>query len=119
MELLRGVEKARRPDAPLVVNLRIGSEESIIECDGWKKRRIETHPPGGQPAHIVIMVDDQFYDYGAATALDKSVGTYDMRYAVGHEGTRCFDPRILGLADLLTALLTLEDCLNLRITRRN
>ncbi len=112
LPLLHGVETARRPNVPLRVSLAIDGRQYLIDCEG-EKRRFESELPGARGKKIVIKDGDKFYDYPGQDlpGPDAYVAVYDMHYATGREGTRCFDPRILGLCDLMSADTTVAVCL--------
>ncbi len=115
--LLRGAEAARSSHKSIVA--RFDFEQTspkpaakfncLVEVDGLK-RRFETFSSAGYSGGVVLVLNDEEVH---SFARDKyaDVRLSDMKYVVNTAGDLAFDPRILGLSDLLTADTTLKECI--------
>jgi hypothetical protein len=111
--LLRGVEIARTKHYSMRVRLEIRylvqPGDKIIKClfevDG-DKRRIEKFP--GEQVHGQVNLRDGEVLYRYVREKFADVQVYDKQ---GASGVLAFDPRVLGLADLMPNTITIKDCL--------
>lgn len=115
LDLLHGVEKVRKPGAPLKIKFEFisGTWANLnceVEGDG-DKLRFEQLPRDPWPGRVVIKDGDSFYDY--LRQPNAAVKTYNTKYA-NSQGTICFDPRALGLGDNFSAGAKLHDYLNFK-----
>lgn len=117
LALLRGVESTRTqyktikaalearyispPPAPTI--------DCLVEMDVPKLRFEFTVLAGDIPGQVILRDGDEFHGYRRKEAEDVQV--YDLQRAVGVRGDIAFDPRILGLSDLMTCDTTVKDCL--------
>lgn len=115
LALLKGVEAARMRCESLKAELtadfispRRESFKCLIEIDG-NRRRFERFPKEGFPGEVVIGIGNDIKSYNRGTYND--VCLYDMDYAVKTKGEFSFDPRVLGLSDLLATDHTVQICL--------
>lgn len=118
LALLHAVEAARMRHDTLSARLTYeyvgGGENRRIECmvdvdvDG-SHRRFE-HLRGEDTPGEVVIIDGQEL-HGFRRKKHEDVCVYDMRYAVGVRGDVAFDPRILGLSDVMAADATVKGCL--------
>ncbi|MDQ3332093.1 MAG: hypothetical protein M3552_15805, partial [Planctomycetota bacterium] len=116
MALLRGVESSRTRHDGLQATLTIEylapepsrSVDCVIELD-MDRRRFEQFGKGADEVEIVIVDGDELH--GFRRKKHEDVHIYDMERAVGVRGDLAFDPRILGLSDLMAADTTVKDCL--------
>ena len=113
--LLRGVEWARTKHDSCRISFEIRAlspppavtVEYVIEMVG-AKRRSEILP--GEVARVVVIRDsDVFYSYERGNHED--VHIFDLKEEVGGRGDVVFDPRILGLTDVMSADMTVNKCL--------
>jgi hypothetical protein len=108
LALLRGVEMARKPNLPLRARIvyeqispgRSGKLECIVECDGVRRRFEHPSSTRGVSGTVVVMDGEEFYQFRRKE--NESVYVFDQRRAVGSRGVLCFDPRVLGLSDLMS-----------------
>lgn len=113
--LLRGVEIARIKSPSLKATLEIQyilplpatTIEALVELDG-DKRRFEVFA-GKVPGQVIIRDGDEFHGYVRKKYED--VHIYDLERAYGVRGDVAFDPRVLGLDDLMPCNVTVKDCL--------
>ncbi|MBA3312559.1 MAG: hypothetical protein M3552_15800 [Planctomycetota bacterium] len=80
----------------------------LIEINGPIKRRAEVFA-GEVPGQIVIRDGNEFL--GFRRKPNEDVHIYDVERAVGVRGDLAFDPRILGLSDIMPCDVTVKDCL--------
>ncbi len=117
LALLQGVEKARiGANEPVRVKLVVWEKANDtettcnIELDG-AKRRFEMLPvPKVQFPGSVLLLDGDEVTY-FKRAGRSSVELYDTKYAVGVRGDLAFDPRIIGLSDMMAVTETVKACL--------
>jgi hypothetical protein len=113
--LLRGVEMARTESPSLKATLEIQyllpppatTIECLVELDG-DKRRFEVFA-GKVPSQVIIRDGDEFH--GFVRKEHEDVQIYDLQRAYGVRGDVAFDPRVLGLDDLMPCNVTVKDCL--------
>ncbi len=113
--LLRGVEVARTQSPSLKATLEIQyilpppatTIECVVELDG-DKRRFEVFT-GKVPGQVIIRDGDEFH--GFVRKKNEDVHIYDLQRALGVRGDVAFDPRVLGLDDLVPCNVTVKDCL--------
>lgn len=112
--LLRGVEAARDGHDAFKAVVEINevsppaeTVECHIEMDG-DKRRSEVFI-GGASREVVIRDGDEFRGY--RRKANEDVHLYGVDRATAVRGDLAFDPRVLGLSDLLTCDLKVNDCL--------
>jgi len=113
--LLRGVELARTKSACLRATLEIyyvspppaTTVQCLVELDG-NRRRFEVFP-GKEPGQVIIRDGDEFH--GFRRKQHEDVHIYDLLRATGVRGDLAFDPRVLGLNDLMPCHVTVRDCL--------
>jgi hypothetical protein len=115
MALLRGVEASRIQHTAVkaAIEIRYLSSrpprtiECLVEQDG-AKRRLEIL--GGNVDQQVIFRDGEtFHSFRRVEHAD--VELYGVDDAVGTRGDLAFDPRILGLSDLMSCNTTVDVCL--------
>jgi len=115
MDLLRGVEAARTKydclkstmEIRYVLPLPAKTIECLIEMKG-DKLRFEVIP-GEVAGETIIRNGDVFYDFRRVAHNDIEI--FDVKMATGSRGTLAFDPRIIGLSDVMSCDLTVRDCL--------
>jgi len=115
--LLRGVESVRKPTAPLKATFVLEdiapppshAIECVVECDG-PRRRFQHSAGGPLLEEIVIRDGDEFRYFQRKEG--EGVVVMDSRRAIGQRGVVCFDPRIIGLADLMGAGTVIRGCLH-------
>ena len=114
--LLRGAELARTTHDSLKVRLEIEYVsptrivlDCLVEMDA-SRRRIEYKVLAGDAADQIIIRDgDEFRAYRRKENEDVEV--YGLKRALGVRGDVAFDPRILGLSDIMSCDTTVKDCL--------
>ena len=119
--LLRGVEAARKVAAPLKASFTMEfiapapsfKIECVVECDG-QKCRFESGPTKTEPQTITIVDSDEVRRFRRKPHEDVCI--YDMPDALGSRAIRAFDPRILGLSDVMAANATVRRCLGYEST---
>ncbi len=104
--LLRSVETARTKHASLKATFTFDGQQCAVEMDG-SRRRFEIL--AGNQTTVTLVDGDKLYGYLRKEGEDLCV--YDMPYAIGVRGDRAFDPRILGLSDMMSANETVKACL--------
>ena len=121
MDLLRGVKKARKCNVPLVATLAIKKStvsknrntqrtvDCVVECSG-RDRRFEQLRSETVPWAIVTLTSgDRTYVDDADQ--NKTVWVYYDEARVHHAEAPSFDPRTLGLVELMGMGWTVEECL--------
>ncbi len=118
LALLRGVELARAKydnlRVELVMEYADRTERCTLPClveQAGRQRRFEQFPGGCLQQGIVTLIDDrEVRSYSRKQHADLEI--YDMARAVGVSGDIAFDPRILGLGEIImTADATLRQLL--------
>lgn len=116
LALLRGAESARVQADDIRATLTIEylapgpsrGLDYLVESSG-DRRRFEQFP--ASPAEGVVVLIDGGEVHGFRRKKNEDVHRYDMSRAVGVRGDTAFDPRILGLSDLMAADATVRACL--------
>ncbi|HKB01516.1 MAG TPA: hypothetical protein VKD90_04810 [Gemmataceae bacterium] len=112
--LLRGAEAARAKPETVRVTLTLEdrgrSGDAVVERDclveqAGAKRRFEVRKATGSDLGVVVINGTEVHSFRRAKHED--VRVCDLKYAVGVAGDLAFDPRILGLSDLMAADTTL------------
>jgi hypothetical protein len=116
LALLRGVEVARTNSksfqAKFTVEYILPKPSQRMDClveQGEKSRRFEIFPGKDIDGIVTIVEGNVLRSY--ARHAHNDVDIYDMERAVGVRGDIAFDPRILGLTDLMMVDSTVEECL--------
>lgn len=114
--LLHGVEFARNQfsvfSAKLEIHFHKPPPDKALDClvdlDGTK-RRFEIIGDGSTVGEVIIRDDDEFHSYRRKRYADVCI--YGLNEAAGERGDIAFDPRILGLDDVMPCNLSVKECL--------
>lgn len=114
--LLRGAESVRLRCTSMRVELALNYKlpppmanmDCLVEFDN-DKRRFEVLTASSPFCGVVIVNANEVYAYRRQAHAD--VRLSDMGYVVGTSGDLAFDPRTLGLTDLLAADTTVQACI--------
>ncbi len=117
LALLRGVESTRTQHNSVKAALEVRyispppapTIDCLVEMDVPKLRFEFTALAGDVSDQVILRDGDEFHGYRRKKAEDVQV--YDLQRAVGARGDIAFDPRILGLSDLMSCDTTVRDCL--------
>lgn len=115
LALLHGVEAARTRHSSVSVVLTIHNVspdpvrklECLVELDG-DMRRFEVFE-GEIPGQVTIRDGDEFRAYQRKAHADVQI--YGVERALRTRGDLAFDPRVLGLSDLMSCDICVKDCL--------
>lgn len=117
--LLRGVELVRTAEDSVTAKVDYGystnagvTEISFEIAQDGDRRRFEVTNAEGKSNVVVIKDGDEFLGYRRKPQEDVQI--YDLQRAKGVRGDRCFDPRAIGLTDILFVDTTVSDCLRYR-----
>jgi hypothetical protein len=119
--LLRGAELARMQHESIQARITIvyssPPPQRVVDCllefEGDKLRSeldfSSELADEDRPSEIIVRNGAVFYGYRKARHQD--VHIYDLDRAVGVRGDIAFDPRVLGLSDVMAASATVKSCL--------
>lgn len=116
LALLRGVETVRTSDNALRFSLTLEQLslqpprqlKCLIELCG-ERRRFEILPSEYVDGSVILIDGDEIHSFHRKAGEDVEV--YDLSYSRGVRGDVAFDPRIIGLADLMSVGSTVKACL--------
>lgn len=119
LALLRGAEAVRKPHLPFkarLIHKHISPKPSVVveclvECDGSRRRFEHFGDPKASdgraiPGTVRVLNGDELYWYERSKTMDAVI---DSRARTPAQ--TCFDPRLLGLVDIMSASATVNQCL--------
>jgi hypothetical protein len=128
LALLRGVELTRAKYDNLRVELSLEYDDRTQRCtipclveQAGQRRRFEQFAGGCLKEGEVILVNDREL-WGHRRKKHEDLDIYDMERSVGVRGDTAFDPRIIGLGDIVTPaditlrqLLWIDNCNQVKV----